>query len=93
MLLLQGQAYKNGKLLELTTVEYRLLCLFMQNPNAVLSKEQILNKLWDCDGNYIDGNTLTVYMRRLRIKVEDNPSEPQMLLTVRRMGYKWNIIC
>ncbi len=93
VLLLQGQAYKNGKLLELTTVEYRLLCLFMQNPNAVLSKEQILNKLWDCDGNYIDGNTLTVYMRRLRIKVEDNPSEPQMLLTVRRMGYKWNIIC
>ena len=93
VLLLQGQAYKNGKLLEVTTVEYRLLCLFMQNPNTVLSKEQILNKLWDCDGNYIDGNTLTVYMRRLRIKVEDNPSEPQMLLTVRRMGYKWNIIC
>ncbi len=93
VLLLQGQAYKNGKLLELTTVEYRLLCLFMQNPNVVLSKEQILDKLWDCEGNYIDGNTLTVYMRRLRIKVEDNPSEPQMLLTVRRMGYKWNVIC
>ncbi len=92
VLLLQGQAYKNGELLDLTAGEYKLLCLFMQNPNAVLSKEQILDKLWDCEGNYIDSSTLTVYVRRLRIKVEDNPSEPQMLLTVRRMGYKWNVI-
>lgn len=90
--LLKGQAYKNGILLELTAAEYKLLCLFMQNPNVVLSKEQILDHLWDCEGNYIDNNTLTVYMRRLRIKVEDNPSEPKMLLTVRRMGYKWNVI-
>ncbi|MCM1135737.1 MAG: response regulator transcription factor [Clostridium sp.] len=92
VLLLQGQAYKNGKPLDLTTAEYKLLCLFMQNPNAVLSKEQILDRLWDCEGNYVDNNTLTVYIRRLRIKVEDNPGEPQMLLTVRRMGYKWNVI-
>ena len=92
VLLLHGQAYKNGELLDLTAAEYKLLCLFMQNPNAVLSKEQILDKLWDSDGNYVDNNTLTVYIRRLRIKVEDNPSEPQMLLTVRRMGYKWNVI-
>lgn len=92
VLLLQGQAYKNGELLDLTAAEYKLLCLFMQNPNAVLSKEQILDKLWDCEGNYVDNNTLTVYIRRLRIKVEDNPGEPQMLLTVRRMGYKWNVI-
>ncbi len=90
--LLQGQAYKNGELLDLTAAEYKLLCLFMQNPNMVLSKEQILDKLWDCDGNYIDNNTLTVYIRRLRMKVEDNPSEPQMILTIRRMGYKWNVL-
>lgn len=90
VLLLQGQAFKNGKLLELTAAEYKLLCLFMRNPNMILTKEQILDKLWDCDGNYIDSSTLTVYMRRLRIKIEDNPSEPQMLLTVRGMGYKWN---
>lgn len=90
VLLLQGQAFKNGEPLDLTAAEYKLLCLFMQNPNAVLSKEQILNKLWDCEGSYIDSSTLTVYIRRLRIKVEDNPSEPQMLLTVRRMGYKWS---
>lgn len=92
VLLLQGQAYKNGELLDLTTGEYKLLCLFMQNPNGLLSKEQILDKLWDCEGSYIDNGTLTVYIRRLRMKVEDNPSDPQMLLTVRRMGYKWNVI-
>lgn len=92
VLLLQGQVFKKGELLDLTAAEYKLLCLFMQNPNVVLSKEQILDKLWDCEGNYIDSSTLTVYMRRLRMKVEDNPSEPQMLLTVRRMGYKWNVI-
>ncbi|MDO4333012.1 MAG: response regulator transcription factor [Eubacteriales bacterium] len=90
--LLQGQVYKNGELVELTAVEYKLLCLFMQNPNAVLSKEQILDKLWDCEGNYVDNNTLTVYIRRLRTKVEDDPGNPQMLLTVRRMGYKWNVM-
>ena len=92
VMLLQGQAYKNGELLDLTAAEYKLLCLFMKNPNRVLSKEQILDMLWDCDGNYIDSSTLSVYMRRLRIKVEDNPSEPQMLLTVRRMGYKWSVL-
>ena len=83
---------ENGELLDLTAAEYKLLCLFMRNPNTVLTKEQILDKLWDCDGNYIDSSTLTVYMRRLRMKIEDNPSDPQMLLTVRRMGYKWNVV-
>lgn len=89
--LLQGQAYKNNERLDLTAAEYKLLCFFMKNPNTVLSKEQILDKLWDCEGNYIDSSTLTVYIRRLRMKIEDNPSEPKMLLTVRRMGYKWNV--
>ena len=88
--LLQGQAYKNGILLELTGAEYKLLCFFMQHLNAVLSKEQILDALWDCDGDYIDSSALTVYIRRLRMKIEDDPGKPQMLLTVRGMGYKWN---
>ena len=64
----------------------------MQNPDILLTKEQILDKLWDCEGNFVDNNTLTVYIRRLRMKVEDNPSSPQMILTVRGMGYKWNVI-
>lgn len=91
VLLLQRQVFKNGQLLDLTAAEYKLLCLFMRNPNIVLTKEQILDKLWDCEGNYIDSSTLTVYMRRLRMKVEDDPGNPRMLLTIRGMGYKWNI--
>lgn len=90
--LLKGQAYQNGSLLDLTAGEYKLLCLFMHNPGVVLSKEKILEKLWDSDNNYVDDNTLTVYIRRLRIKIENNPSDPHMLLTVRRMGYKWNVL-
>ena len=91
VLRLQGIAYKKEKELELTAVEYKLLCFFMQNPNMVLSKEQLLDKLWDCDGNYIDSSALTVYIRRLRMKIEDEPGNPRMLLTVRGMGYKWNV--
>jgi DNA-binding response OmpR family regulator len=90
--LLKGEVYKNGEQLDLTTSEYKVLCLFMKNPHIVLSPEQILSKLWDCNENYIDNNTITVYIRRLRTKIEDNPSEPQKIVTVRRMGYKWNAV-
>ncbi len=93
ILLLKNQVFQDGKLLSLTAGEYKLLCLFMQNPDVVLSKEKILEKLWDNENNYVDDNTLTVYVRRLRMKIEKNPSEPQMIVTVRRMGYKWNVIC
>ena len=89
---LKGEVYKNGELLDLTANEYKLLCLFMENPNVILSAEQILGKLWDCDENYIDNNTLTVYIRRLRMKIEDDPGEPKRIVTVRRMGYKWNVV-
>lgn len=88
--LLKREVYKNEEHLDLTASEYKLLCLFMENPDIVLSSEQILSKLWDCNENYIDNNTLTVYIRRLRTKIEDNPSEPQKIVTIRRMGYKWN---
>ena len=88
---LKGEVYKDGQLLDVTANEYKLLCLFMENPNVILSAEQILGKLWDCDENYIDNNTLTVYIRRLRMKIEDDPGEPKRIVTVRRMGYKWNV--
>ena len=80
--LMQGQAFKNHQNLELTSVEYRLLCYFMRNPNRILAKEQIYAQLWDCDGNFI---------RRLRLKIEDNPERPRKIITVRRMGYKWSV--
>lgn len=88
--LLQGEGYKNGRMLDLTSSEYRLLRLFMENPDAVLSSGQILGSLWDCHENYVDNKTLTVYIRRLRMKIEDNPGQPKRIVTVRGMGYRWN---
>lgn len=88
--LLEGRVYKDGALMDLTAGEYRLLRLFMENPNVILSAEQIMGKLWDCDGSFVDGNTLAVYIRRLRAKIEEDPARPARILTVRRMGYKWN---
>lgn len=87
---LKGKVYKDDTELDLTAGEYKLLCLFMENPDIVLSPEQILGKLWDSSGNFVDNNTLTVYIRRLRTKIEDEPSAPKRIVTVRRMGYKWN---
>ena len=89
--LLKHEVYKDDVLIDLTSSEYKLLCLFMENPNIVLSSEQILSRLWDCEENYIDNSTLTVYIRRLRTKIEDDPGTPQKIVTVRRIGYKWNV--
>ena len=88
--LLKGTVYKNGKRLDLTASEYKLLCLFMEHPDHILSPDQILSKLWDCSEQYIDNSSLTVYIRRLRTKIEDNPRAPERIITVRGMGYKWN---
>ncbi len=87
--LLKGEGYKDGELLRLTSGEYRLLCFFMENPDVLLSPERILGSLWDCDENFIDNKTLAVYIRRLRMKIEDDPGEPTKIVTVRGMGYKW----
>ena len=87
---LKGEVYKDGVKLDLTAGEYKLLCLFMENPDMVLSPEQILGRLWDHEEKYIDSSTLTVYIRRLRTKIEDDPGEPKKIITVWRMGYKWN---
>lgn len=89
--LLNGDVTKNGETLNLTSGEYKLLCLFMENPNIILSQEQILGKLWDSNNDFIDNSTLTVYIRRLRKKIEDDPSNPTSIVTIRRMGYKWNV--
>lgn len=78
-----------GELLELTFVEYKLLCLFMQNPNHLLTREVILDHMWDGNGDYVDDNTLSVYIRRLRSKIEETPKIPQFLVTERGFGYKW----
>ncbi len=88
----EGRVFKGAAEIELTAAEYRLLCLLMQNPNMVLTREVIFDRLWDSSGSFIDDNTLSVYVRRLRSKIEDDPENPQFLLTLRRLGYKWNVI-
>lgn len=88
----ESRVLKNNHEIELTTAEYRLLCLLMQNPDIVLTRKVILDKLWDGNGSFIDDNTLSVYVRRLRSKIEDDSGKPKFLLTIRRMGYKWNVI-
>ncbi len=90
--LLKGEVYKRGELVELTASEYKLLCLFMENPDQILSQEQILGRLWDVGGSYVDNNSLTVYIRRLRTKIEDDPGKPKRIVTVRGMGYKWSTV-
>lgn len=89
--LLKGEAYKDGKLIDLTASEYKLLKLFMDNQDQVLSSDQILSILWDCEEKFIDNNSLTVYIRRLRTKIEDDPGNPKKIVTVRGMGYKWSL--
>lgn len=80
---------KDGAAINLTASEFKLLSLFMANPGVVLLSEQILSRLWDREERYIDSSTLSVYIRRLRTKIEDDPSTPQHIVTVRGMGYKW----
>ncbi len=87
--LLGSRALLNGKNLELTSAEYRLLCLLVRNVNRIVTREIILRELWDEAGNFVDDNTLSVYVRRLREKAEADPSHPQHLITVRGFGYQW----
>jgi len=79
----------NGKPLELTSAEYRLLTLLVLNSGRILTRKVILDELWDGTGDFVDDNTLSVYVRRLREKVEINPSQPKHLITVRGFGYQW----
>lgn len=88
---LENQVICNGETLELIGNEYKLLSFFMQNPNIVLSRQMILDRLWDDKGNFVDDNTLSVYVRRLRNKIEDNPDHPSKILTVRGVGYQWKV--
>ena len=87
--LLGSRATLKGKALDLTSAEYRLLCLLVRNANRVVTRDIILNELWDDTGNFVDDNTLSVYVRRLREKVETNPSHPEHLITIRGFGYQW----
>lgn len=85
---LQGKVFKHGEELTLTALEYRLLLMFANHVGQVLSRQQLLEHIWDVAGDYVSDNTLTVYIKRLREKLEDDPSQPTMIKTVRGLGYK-----
>lgn len=87
---LEARVFKNNEEISLTSAEYKLLLILIQNKNMVLSRAQILEKLWDVTYDFINDNTLSVYIKRLREKIEDDSSKPQYILTVRGLGYKWN---
>lgn len=84
----KGIAMKNNKDLFLSALEYRLLLVFINNRGIVLTRNQLLDALWDVAGEYVNDNTLTVYIKRLREKIEDDPTNPKIILTVRGLGYK-----
>lgn len=88
--LLGSRVLLRGKTLDLTSAEYRLICLLVRNANRVTTRNSILNELWDSTGDFVDDNTLSVYVRRLREKIEVDPSHPEHLITVRGFGYQWN---
>lgn len=88
--LLGSRVILRGKTLDLTSAEYRLLCLLVRNAGRVITRSMIFNELWDSTGDFVDDNTLSVYVRRLREKIEPDPSHPEHLITVRGFGYQWN---
>lgn len=85
---LEAKVYKNGKEVNLTALEYRLLLIFANNKGQVLSRSQLLEGIWDVVGDFVNDNTLTVYIKRIREKLEDNPQKPAIIKTVRGLGYK-----
>ncbi len=87
--LVSRRAVLRGRALDLTQAEFRLLCLLARNAGRTVTREVILNDLWDNAGAFVDDNTLSVYVRRLREKVEEDPSQPRHLITVRGCGYQW----
>ncbi len=84
----KGTVTKNGRDVFLSALEYKLLLVFLNNPGIVLTRNKLLSEIWDIAGDFVNDNTLTVYIKRLRDKVEDDVQNPKIILTVRGLGYK-----
>lgn len=83
-----GIVKKNGTEIFLSALEYRLLLMFINNPKSIITRSRLLDELWDAAGEFVNDNTLTVYIKRLREKIENNPANPKIILTVRGTGYR-----
>ncbi|MDE7323181.1 MAG: response regulator transcription factor [Lachnospiraceae bacterium] len=88
-----GIVKKNGKEVFLSALEYRLLLVFVNNPKNIITRDRLLDELWDAAGEFVNNNTLTVYIKRLREKIENNPAKPQIILTVHGTGYRLGGSC
>lgn len=84
----QAKVYRDGEEILLTALEYRLLLTFLEHREQVLSRAQLLESIWDVSGSFAEDNTLTVYVGRLREKLGDSAANPQLIKTVRGMGYR-----
>lgn len=84
----KGIARRNGKEIMLSALEYRLLLVFLNRQGEVLSRMRLLEEIWDIAGDYVNDNTLTVYIKRLREKIEEDPANPRIITTVRGRGYR-----
>ena len=87
---IKGIVRKNGEIVNLTAQEYKLLLIFMNKPKVLMKREEILSELLEGEDPFFDENTLSVYIKRIRDKIEDNPREPQYIVNQRGLGYKWN---
>ena len=83
-----GVVKKNDSEVFLSALEYRLLLVFIRNPKSIITRARLLDELWDAAGEFVNDNTLTVYIKRLREKIENDPANPQIILTIRGTGYR-----
>lgn len=84
----EGKVYKNGDPVFMTALEYRVLLILLNNRGKVMTRNQILESIWDVSGDFVNDNTLTVYIKRIREKIEDEPNNPKIIKTVRGFGYR-----
>ena len=84
----RGSIHRNGQEVYLSALEYKLLLIFLQHRGQVLTRDRLLEEIWDCAGDFVSDNTLTVYIKRLREKIEPEPPNPQYIRTVRGLGYR-----
>jgi len=84
----KGTLTRLGEELFLSALEYRLFLVFLNHRGKILSRGQLLEEIWDVSGEYVNDNTLTVYIKRLREKIESDPQNPKIIKTVRGLGYR-----
>lgn len=83
----KATVFKNGQEVILTAMEYKLFLILLNNRGNILSRNKLLEYIWDVEGDFVNDNTLTVYIKRLRDKIEDDPSAPMIIKTIRGLGY------